>query len=413
MNESEIQPTPLTHQVGLSDRLLVRMSHEIRTAVNSILGLTELLRESQLDPRQKHHVSVARASADHLLKESAEIIDLARAELGSLQLRPVSFDLHETLRQAMELMSFLAGYKNVALRVHISDEVPFAVIGDPERLSQILITLVRAGIDRIEHGEISVIVEAAPGEEKSGIKFSVNDTGPRIPAKVISQIFDGALDSDTAAQAGSGLGLIFSKHLASMMGGVLWAEDGPGSGVAFHFTAKLPAADGCPGLGDLRKGVSGTGIEPRRLKILVAEDTADNLLLIRAFLRDQPWEIDSAHNGRVAVEKALATPYDLILMDIDMPEMDGHTATRQIRVAECKNELPMVPIVALTAHNEAEAAFQSIEAGCTAHVTKPIRKAALIATIQQYAGPSAAVYRDSGGRAHSRRLKPVTSSQAR
>jgi len=118
----------------------------------------------------------------------------------------------------------------------------------------------------------------------------------------------------------------------------------------------------------------------------VADDSLDTLMVIRAFLKDSPWGIDSADNGRIAVKMAASKSYDLILMDLDMPEMNGYLATREIRISECLKEIPAVPIVALTGHSEAEAASRSIEAGCTAHVTKPIRKAALIATIQRYAG---------------------------
>src|SRR5207245_10267247 len=132
-----------------------------------------------------------------------------------------------------------------------------------------------------------------------------------------------------------------------------------------------------------------TGAEARDdghlLRILVAEDATDNLLLIRAFLKDEPCRIDSAGNGRIALEKALTGSYDLILMDLDMPEMDGYTAMRKIRNSENSNEMPAVPIVALTAHNDADAVSKSTEAGCTAHVTKPIHKAAFLKTIRQYA----------------------------
>lgn len=391
MNDKHADLAQLQKKTTRSDRLLIRVSHDIRTAVNSILGLTELLRESHLSPNQRYHVSVARASADHLLQESTEIIDLARAELGSLQLRPVSFQLHDTLRQAVELMSVLAGYKGITLRIDIARGVPAAVIGDPERLSQILITLVRTGIDRMSAGEIAISVQPGAGASPANmIEFRVIDAGRAIPAADLDRVFDDALDGETATGNVFGLPLAFASRLAGMMGGSMWAENQAGPGVAFHFSANLPGAEGFASANTPDSSKWNKPVETRALKILVAEDTVDNLLLIRAFLKDEPWEIDSAENGRIAVEKALAASYNLILMDIDMPEMDGHTATRQIRVAECRNETLSVPIVALTAHNEAEAAFQSIEAGCTAHVTKPIRKAALIETIRHYAQESGA-----------------------
>lgn len=156
-------------------------------------------------------------------------------------------------------------------------------------------------------------------------------------------------------------------------------------GAVFHFNVNLrpaPMVD----LLRLSKPAAAPRTGQRPLKILVADDSADTLLLVRALLKDAPWAIESADNGRTALEMAVSRSYDLILMDLDMPEMNGYMATRQIRISECLRERPAVPIVALTAHNEAEAAAKSIEAGCTAHVTKPIRKTALIETIQRYAG---------------------------
>jgi CheY-like chemotaxis protein len=368
------------------DRLLVRMNHEIRTAVNVILGLTDVIGESELSPNQSNNLGVARASAQRLLTESIEIIDLTRAELGGLQLCSTSFNLLDTLQQAMDVMSILASGKRITLRFHISSQAALAVIGDPERLSQILTTLVRAAIDRLEQGEISVNVEHDSSDaEGIKIKVSVADSGRRIPPERIRRMFDGGLEKETAILSGSELALMLAKRLARMMGGDLWAEVEPQIGAIFHFKVSLQPAP----VVDF-PDVFGSGTEARTdrrpMKLLVADDSADTQLLIRAFLKDAPWGIESADNGRAALEMAVGKSYDLILMDLDMPEMNGYMATRQIRISERLNEMPAVPIIALTAHSEAEAASNSIEAGCTAHVTKPIHKAALIETIQRYAG---------------------------
>lgn len=211
-----------------SDRLLVRMNHEIRSAANVILGLTDVIRESELSPNLRSNIGIVRANAEQLLQTSAEIIDLTRAELGSLQLCSTSFKLHETLQQALDLMSILASGKRVTLKLYISQQVPHAVMGDPGRLSQILITLVRASIERLEQGEISVNVEY-DSSYAEGIKitFSIADNGRRIPPERISYMFDGRLDHEGATQEGSELNLVFAKHLARMMGGDLWAEVEP------------------------------------------------------------------------------------------------------------------------------------------------------------------------------------------
>jgi CheY-like chemotaxis protein len=381
-----------THAAGWSaaatrsDRLLLRMNYEIRTAVNVILGMTDLIRESELDPNRYSNVSVMRASAESLLKESGEIIDLTRAELGSLKLCSTSFSLHDMLQQAMDLMSILASCKRIRLTFRISRQVPFAVVGDPARLSQILITLVRAGIERLEQGEISVNVEHDSNfTEGIKIKFSVADNGRLAPPERTTCMFDAGLDQESATRGGSELALALARHLARMMGGDLWAEVEPKVGAVLHFNVNLPAA---PSVDFLQLSEAGAKVrtDVRPLRILVADDSADTLRLIRAFLKEAPWGVESADNGRTAVEMAVGKSYDLILMDLDMPEMNGYIAARQIRISECLNETPAVPIVALTAHNEAEAASRSIQAGCTAHVAKPIRRAALLDTIQRYAG---------------------------
>jgi len=366
-----------------SDRLLVRMNYEIRTAVNLILGMTDVIRDSELSPDLSKSVTIARATAERLLKESTEIIDLARAELGSLQLSSTSFILNDALRQAMDLMSILASSKRITLKFHMSRQAPTAVIGDPERLSQILITLVRASIERLEQGEICINVEH-DSIDAFRIRVSIVDNGRRIPPEQIRSMFDCRLDQESTMRGGSELALRLARHLARMMGGDLWAEDEPLIGCVFHFTVNLRPV---PIMNVLRLYKTGeeTRTDLRPLKILIVDDSADTLMLIRALLEDAPWGIESADDGRAALEMAVSKSYDLILLDLEMPEMNGYVAARQIRISEYLNKMRAVPIIALTAHNEAEAASKSIEAGCTAHVTKPIRKAALIETIQRFA----------------------------
>jgi CheY-like chemotaxis protein len=398
MNENEPKQTPAdrpsegTHAAEWHtkamriDRLLVRMNYGIRSAANVILGLTDVIRESELSPTLGQNVSVLRANAEGLLNESAEIIDLTRAELGSLQLSSTSFNLHDALQQAMDLMSILASCKRIRLTFHVSRQVPSSVIGDAVRLSQILITLVRAAIERLEQGEISVKVEDDSNyPDGIKIKFSIADNGLSLPPERIRHMFDGGSDQETATRGGSELALLLARHLARMMGGDLWAEVEPKIGAVFHFSVNLPPAPTVDFL-QLSEAGAKARADVHPLKILVADDSADSVRLIRTFLKEAPWRIDLAENGRTAVEMAVNKSYDLILMDLDMPEMNGYIAARQIRISECLHEKPAVPIIALTAHNETEAASKSIQAGCTAHVTKPIRRAALIETIQRYAG---------------------------
>jgi CheY-like chemotaxis protein len=371
------------------NRLLARMNHEVRSKVNVILRATELLLESDLNPEQSFRLRMARSSADRLLSESTKIMDLAQAEWGTLRLQTGPFDLRETVPRTIGLLSIFAEPKGIVLRTHISDQVPSVLVGDSERINQILITLVRAGIDQLEYGEILVTVARESNqEERVAIKFSVVDSGPRIAPNIMNRIFDSCsdrgADNDGAPRDPSGIDLALSKRLAEGMGGGMWAEDGPESGTAFHFKVLLASPH------EVESPDAGVQNAPDRrdrrpLKILVAEDAPDNLFMIQAFLKDQPWRIESAVNGNIALHKATTSCYDLILMDLDLPEMDGHTATRYIRSSVCQNKMPAVPIVALTSHDDSAARLKSIEAGCTAHVTKPITKAALIETIRHYA----------------------------
>jgi len=225
-----------------------------------------------------------------------------------------------------------------------------------------------------------------PGStEDATIKFSVFDSGPPMPPVIMGHLFDGSGLPGSTIESNPKLGLSFSKRLAEMMGGTMWVGEGPNSGTALHFNVKLVLAPPEEFREGGRRSATEPRVQARPLKILLAEDCADNVRLIQAFIKDEPWSVDTAANGRIALERAAASIYDLILMDLDMPEMDGYAAARRIRISECRGETPIVPIVALSAHNEAEAALKSLEAGCTAHVTKPIGKNALIRTIRQYA----------------------------
>jgi CheY-like chemotaxis protein len=368
------------------DDLLLKMSYEIRTTVNLILGLTEVMQDTEMSSDLSGNMGAMRMSAEHLLQGSECLVDLTRAELGSLQLCPASFNVADTVQRIIELMSIQTVCTRIRLRSHISHDIPAFVVGDSERLSQMLIALLRATVERVIEGEITVTVEYdSRNTEGTKIRFSVADNAHDDCSESEERPLDGTLHSKSRVGMRSENALMLAIHLARMMGGQLWTEVQPNRGSTIHFNVNLPAAATVDCLQACEAGAK-VRVGHRRLKILVADDSADTLRLIRAFLKDVPWQIESASNGRTAVDMAVSKPYDLILMDIDMPEMDGYFATRQIRISECLNETPSVPIVALTAHNEAEATAKSIQSGCTTHIAKPIRRAILIETIQRYAG---------------------------
>ncbi len=357
---------------GLNDRLLLRISHEIRTAVNATLGMTELLLESSLTRQQSSRVNEIRRSTDHLLAQTSAILDLARAEAGTLKLQKRRFFPRETFRQTTELLSILASHCGIVLQTTLSSNLPATAIGDPARITEILITVVRAAMSRIDGGEISIRVESAPNTHAGDARLdlTVIATGPSVP------------HPPENAEDKFGFPMTLAKHLASLMEGQLLIEENPEAETPLRFSIRLAIRV----LEGAQPHVSAiVRTDSRPLKILLAEDSVHNQMLIRTFVKDEPWEIETAANGRIAVEKAAVEFYNLILMDLDMPEMDGYHATRQIRSAECAGQVLGVPIVALTAHSETEAFVKSFEAGCTAHVTKPLSKAGLIETIRRYA----------------------------
>jgi CheY-like chemotaxis protein len=357
---------------GLNDRLLLRISHEIRTAVNATLGMTELLLESSLTRQQSSRVNEIRRSTDHLLAQTSAILDLARAEAGTLKLQKRRFFPRETFRQTTELLSILASHCGIVLQTTLSSNLPATAIGDPARITEILITVVRAAMSRIDGGEISIRVESAPNTHAGDARLdlTVIATGPSVP------------NPPENAEDKFGFPMTLAKHLASLMEGQLLIEENPEAETPLRFSIRLAIRV----LEGAQPHVSAiVRTDSRPLKILLAEDSVHNQMLFRTFVKDEPWEIETAANGRIAVEKAAVEFYNLILMDLDMPEMDGYHATRQIRSAECAGQVLGVPIVALTAHSETEAFVKSFEAGCTAHVTKPLSKAGLIETIRRYA----------------------------
>jgi CheY-like chemotaxis protein len=366
------QPPDPDPQPILNDRLLLRINHEIRTAVNATLGMTELLLESSLTRQQSSRVNEIRRSTDHLLAQTSAILDLARAEAGSLKLQKRRFFPRETFRQTAELLSILASHCGIVLQTNLSNNLPATAIGDPARITEILITVVRAAMNRIDGGEISIKVDSA-GE--AALELTVAATGP-VPGH--------SQEDEPKAEDKYGFPMTLAKHLARLMDGQLLIEENPEAETPLRFSITLAIRPmDTPHAQPQVTPIVRTDSRP--LKILVAEDSVHNQMLIRTFVKDEPWEIETAANGRIAVEKASVEFYNLILMDLDMPEMDGYHATRQIRTAECAGQVLGVPIVALTAHSETEAFVKSFEAGCTAHVTKPLSKAGLIETIRRYA----------------------------
>jgi two-component system, sensor histidine kinase and response regulator len=507
---------------------LANMSHEIRTPMNAIIGMAELMNETELTQRQQHYVSMFQSAGENLLNIINDILDISKVEAGHLELERTGFDLAELVVSTCDIMGERASKKGLEFGIARSRNIPEFVIGDPARIRQVLVNLVGNAIKFTKKGSVKVSLEllesseeTAPGSTPGDIfKFSVADTGIGIPENKIPIIFDNftqSSSSTTREYGGTGLGLAISKRLVNLMGGEITVVSNENEGSCFTFTVPLTIAE-APDQGTksepadingsrilvvddtpanreiLRETLSGAGAmvteaenglmalaafekarnggtpfelvvldgrlpdiggseiaarirqdkllntaclllssDPQKIdftifrelglptplvkpvkrqalleavslalaakrspggtgnetrKILIAEDNPDNRMLITAFLAESPHDVDMALNGLEAVEKFTNNTYDLVLMDIQMPFMDGYEATRKIRQFEKDSKHPRTPLLALTAHATTEERQKCLDAGCDGHLTKPIKKSKLLEAIRYCSKPS-------------------------
>jgi len=397
---------------------LASMSHEIRTPMNAIIGMADILADTPLTKEQRRYVKIFRSAGENLLTVINDILDLSKVEAGQLELESIPFRLDELIETTEAVLAFRAQEKGLELKHRLEGDIPLSLRGDPVRLRQILVNLIGNAVKFTETGGVTVEVarlgKAAPDVEPGRVcfRFAVMDTGIGIPSDKIGAIFDNFTQADssvTRRYGGTGLGLSISRRLVNLMGGRIWVESEPGRGSSFYFTALLdiaPEADmgsppgaatrpaGVPGTGAVAgavvpsaAAVAGTGAgeeEAPSLRILLAEDSEDNRLLIKTYLKQSPHCLEMAENGEIAVEKFQQGEYDLVLMDMNMPVMDGYTATRTIRQWEAREGKPATPIIALTAFALKEDEQKSIAAGCDAHLTKPIKKKTLLEALSAW-----------------------------
>jgi len=364
---------------------LASMSHDIRTPMNAIIGIADLLAKTPLTPEQRKYVQIFRGAGENLLHLVNDILDLSKVEASQLELEQTGFRLNELMAKVVEMAALSADEKGLGLVCEIAADVPTELVGDPTRLRQVLLNLLGNAIKFTETGKVTVsVMPDVKSSDQGALRFTVSDTGIGIPQDKLDLVFERFTQADSSTTrrfGGSGLGLTIAKRLVELMGGRIGVESEIGRGSVFSFVVPFEIWTDA----GRRAAVSvSAGPEPPlpALNILLVEDTPDNCTITIAYLRDTPYRIDIAENGVIACEKFIARQYDLVLMDRQMPVMDGLAATREIRKWEQANRRAPTPIIALTAAALKGDQEKCMRAGCTAYLSKPIKQEALLQAIK-------------------------------
>jgi signal transduction histidine kinase/CheY-like chemotaxis protein len=359
---------------------LATMSHELRTPLNGVIGTAELLLATPLDETQREHAGIMQACADHLLTIISGILDFARIESGQLALDRSAFSVRGVVRDALQMIDTQARNKGLALGSTIGQGVPDAVTGDPVRLRQILINLLGNAVKFTAHGAVAVRVTVdAQSETGVTLRFAVEDSGIGIPVDRQAKLFEAFTQADASSTrrfGGTGLGLAICRRLAGLMAGDIGVASEPGRGSTFWFTARLDLA-----AEPLLVGPRPSERSPTRtdLRVLLAEDNAVNQRVATRMLEQLGCVVTLAADGLAAVAACEQETFDVVLMDCQMPKMDGYAATREIRRREaphCRTR-----IVALTANAEAGVRELCLESGMDDYLAKPLRGEALAAAL--------------------------------
>ncbi len=372
---------------------LANMSHEIRTPLNSIVGISDSLAETGLNNDQLSLVNILQRASHQLITLINDILDISKIDADEIELICAPFDLKKLIEETLDVLIFRAREKGLRLTVTFMPKTPMYYYGDADRLRQVILNLIANAIKFTSAGEIHMKIGVNETSHPGNLLFQISDSGMGIPRAKFKDIFKPFVQADatiTKRFGGTGLGLAISQKIVRLMGGDIWVESEIGSGSTFYFTAKLEKASAKQlptdplSLSDAAALASRSSVP---LKILVADDVDDNRNLFGIYLQKAAHHIDYAKNGTEAVEMAKQCEYDVIFMDVQMPELDGYQATQAIRKFEKSHSRRPAQIIACTANAFADDIAKSHHAGCDAHLSKPIRKDTILKVLQNIPKP--------------------------